>query len=198
MFGRTLATTRIRLAENETRPHSLLFCSTSPLLLYSSTIVSMSNFVARYKPEWDELEMLVRRARGWFRPLSADERTRLDELYRRTTTHLARVSTRTQDQQLVEYLNNLTAAAHSVIYLPPQSSVLRQIGQFAAIYAGQFLLSQVQLIEFSQSLSELTVHLFLFHAPFPVTTQLRGIIHARLRAQTEQILHRRNRVDGHR
>jgi uncharacterized membrane protein SpoIIM required for sporulation len=91
----------------------------------------MSQFVSRYKQDWDELEALVRRARRWWRPLSAPERQRLDELYRRTTIHLARVTTGTSDQSLVNYLNNLTAAAHSVIYLPPRQSVVHQIGQFA-------------------------------------------------------------------
>jgi hypothetical protein len=84
----------------------------------------MSSFVARYKQDWDELERLLRRSRSWFRQLSAEERERLDELYRRTTVQLARVSTRTSDQSLANYLNRLTAAAHSVIYLPPRQSLV--------------------------------------------------------------------------
>lgn len=51
------------------------------------------------------------------------ELARLDVLYRRTTVHLAQVITRTRDAPLIEYLNNLTAAAHSVIYLPPTRSM---------------------------------------------------------------------------
>ena len=89
----------------------------------SLTRISMSSFVARYKQDWDELEWLLKRSRSW-RPLSAQERERLDELYRRTTVHLARVSTRSTDQSLVDYLNRLTAAAHSVIYLPPRQSMV--------------------------------------------------------------------------
>lgn len=91
----------------------------------------MSAFVARYKKDWEELESLVARARKWSSALTAEERERLDVLYRRTTVHLARVSTRSNDQALVEYLNRLTAAAHSVIYLPPRESLLRRIGTFA-------------------------------------------------------------------
>ena len=90
----------------------------------------MSSFVARYKQDWDELERLVRKARRWTRSLSAAERERLDELYRRTTIHLARVSTRTDDEQRVNYLNSLTAAAHSIIYLPPRESVVHKAGMF--------------------------------------------------------------------
>lgn len=58
------------------------------------------------------------------RSLSPDELSRMDVLYRRTTIHLARATTRTTDQQLVNYLNDLTARAHSLIYLPPRRSLL--------------------------------------------------------------------------
>jgi uncharacterized membrane protein SpoIIM required for sporulation len=51
-------------------------------------------------------------------------------LYRRTTIHLAQVVTRTQDARLAKYLNNLSAAAHSIIYLPPRKPALVGIGQF--------------------------------------------------------------------
>jgi uncharacterized membrane protein SpoIIM required for sporulation len=90
----------------------------------------MSNFVSRYKQDWEELESLVRRARSWFRPLSFAERERLDVLYRRTTVHLARVSTRSTDRSLTNYLNALTASAHSIIYLPPRQSVVDKVGRF--------------------------------------------------------------------
>src|SRR5688572_25603241 len=90
----------------------------------------MSDFVSRYKKDWNELEELVRRARSWWKPLSATQRERLDELYRRTTIQLARVSTRSSDPSLINYLNNLTAAAHSIIYLPPGESAVHKVGQF--------------------------------------------------------------------
>lgn len=82
----------------------------------------MSSFIARNKPDWDELERLVQRARRSLRSLSTEELQRLDLLYRRATIHLARAATRTTDQQLISYLNGLTAAAHSLIYLPPRRS----------------------------------------------------------------------------
>jgi uncharacterized membrane protein SpoIIM required for sporulation len=91
----------------------------------------MSTFASRNKQDWDELEALIRRARKWSRTLTSSERERLDALYRRTTVHLARVSTRSNDQLLIDYLNHLTAAAHSIIYLPPRQSILSRIGQFA-------------------------------------------------------------------
>ena len=90
----------------------------------------MSSFVARNKQDWDELERLVQRGRRSLRSFSAEDLSRLDVLYRRTTIHLARASTRTTDRQLIEYLNGLTASAHSLIYLPPRRSVLAGTAQF--------------------------------------------------------------------
>lgn len=90
----------------------------------------MSSFVSRHKQEWAELAVLTARGRRSIRRLSPDQRERLDELYRRTTIHLARVSTRTRDQQLINYLNQLTAAAHSLIYLPPRESVWKGAARF--------------------------------------------------------------------
>jgi uncharacterized membrane protein SpoIIM required for sporulation len=90
----------------------------------------MSTFASRHKKDWEELEVLVGRARGWFTSLSSAERERLDALYRQTTVHLARVATRSNDKVLLEYLNRLTAAAHSIIYLPPRQSTLARIVEF--------------------------------------------------------------------
>jgi uncharacterized membrane protein SpoIIM required for sporulation len=83
----------------------------------------MSDFLKRNKPEWEELEALVARARRQIGRMTPAELARLDVLYRRTTVHLAQVGTRTRDMPLIEYLNHLTAAAHSVIYLPPANSL---------------------------------------------------------------------------
>lgn len=90
----------------------------------------MSRFIARNRPDWDELESLVQRARKSPRRLSPEERSRLDILYRRTTVHLAQVATRTTDARLIAYLNDLAASAHSVIYLPPRQSALQGAGRF--------------------------------------------------------------------
>jgi uncharacterized membrane protein SpoIIM required for sporulation len=90
----------------------------------------MGSFVSRYKNDWDELERLVRRAKKSCSRLSPEERQRLDVLYRRTTVHLARASTQTRDRQLIAYLNGLTAAAHSVIYLPPRGRILKGAVRF--------------------------------------------------------------------
>ncbi len=90
----------------------------------------MSGFVTRNKPDWDELEKLVGLARKSIRRLSPEQLSRLDILYRRTSIHLAQVSTRTSDRRLTRYLNDLTSAAHGLIYLPPKKSLFAGLGQF--------------------------------------------------------------------
>jgi uncharacterized membrane protein SpoIIM required for sporulation len=92
----------------------------------------MGDFVTRNKPDWDELEQLLRRARHSVRQLGPEELNRLDVLYRRVAIHLAQVRTRTRDERLAVYLNGLAGAAHSVIYLPPRQRVIGKIGAFAA------------------------------------------------------------------
>ncbi|MEM6692271.1 MAG: stage II sporulation protein M [Planctomycetota bacterium] len=66
--------------------------------------------------------------------MTSEEIHRIDVLYRRTAVHLAQVSTRTRDRQLISYLNDLTAAAHSFIYVPPRQSIFSGVGRY--IFAG--------------------------------------------------------------
>jgi uncharacterized membrane protein SpoIIM required for sporulation len=90
----------------------------------------MSDFITRNKPDWDELERLVKKARKSMRRMTPDDLSRLDVLYRRTTVHLSQVATRTTDGRLMWYLNGLTAAAHNLIYLPPRQSVWKGAVKF--------------------------------------------------------------------
>ncbi|MBA4018940.1 MAG: hypothetical protein C0483_17365 [Pirellula sp.] len=92
------------------------------------TRFSMNSFTVRNKPTWDELEALVTKGRKSLRRMTPQELGRLDQLYRRTTTHLAQVATRSSDRRLHSYLNSLTAAAHSLIYLPPRKPVFSGLG----------------------------------------------------------------------
>ncbi len=94
------------------------------------SVVSMSGFIARNKPDWDELEALIKQARKSLRQMTPDELSRLDVLYRRTTVHLSQVATRTTDAKLKSYLNGLAAAAHSLIYLPPRTSMWTGAAKF--------------------------------------------------------------------
>ncbi|MHC4877473.1 MAG: stage II sporulation protein M [Planctomycetota bacterium] len=85
----------------------------------------MGDFISRNKQEWDELEELVQRGRKSIKRLPPEALARIDVLYRRATVHLSQVQSRTTDQRLASYLNSLTAAAHSLIYLPPKQSPLQ-------------------------------------------------------------------------
>jgi uncharacterized membrane protein SpoIIM required for sporulation len=91
----------------------------------------VSNFIARNKPVWSELEQLVDLARKSDGRITPEQICRLDVLYRRTAVHLAQATTRTNDTALIQYLNGLTAAAHSVIYLPPKQPMLSGAARFA-------------------------------------------------------------------
>jgi uncharacterized membrane protein SpoIIM required for sporulation len=90
----------------------------------------MSSFIARHKNDWSELEALIARTRKSRGKLTSAQRQRLDELYRRTTIHSARVSTIGSDPALEAYLNGLAAAAHTVIYLPPGEGIVAKLGKF--------------------------------------------------------------------
>ncbi|NQT38917.1 MAG: stage II sporulation protein M [Planctomycetes bacterium] len=92
----------------------------------------MSDFIIRHKPDWDELEALVKKARRSIRSMAVEDLSRLDVLYRRTTVHLSQAATRTTDEKLIWYLNGLTAAAHALIYLPPRQSAWAGAGRFVA------------------------------------------------------------------
>jgi uncharacterized membrane protein SpoIIM required for sporulation len=90
----------------------------------------MGDFLQRNKPEWDELEQLLKSATKSTRRMTPRQLSRLDLLYRRATVHLAQVRTRTTDTRLVSYLNSLTSRAHSIIYLPPKERALRGAARF--------------------------------------------------------------------
>lgn len=92
----------------------------------------MADYLARNRKDWEELDSLVKRTRRWVGDLAPEDLSRLDILYRRTVVHLAQASSRTTDKALIQYLNDLTAAAHSVIYLPPRRRFPTKIGHFLA------------------------------------------------------------------
>ena len=99
----------------------------------------MSNFIARNKPAWSELERLVDLARKSHGRITPEEIGRLDLLYRRTAVHLAQATTRTSDAGLIQYLNGLTAAAHSVIYLPPKRPAFKGVVGFVARHPNLYI-----------------------------------------------------------
>lgn len=92
----------------------------------------MSTFVARHKPDWDELGSLIAKGRRPLKRLTPADLERLEVLYRRATVQLSQVTTRTADQSLIVYLNGLTAGAHSLIYQPPRQTLFEGAVLFVA------------------------------------------------------------------
>jgi uncharacterized membrane protein SpoIIM required for sporulation len=68
-------------------------------------------FVAAHQPEWDRLDVLLRRGRR----LTGDEADELVALYQRTATHLSLVQSSAPDPALVGRLTQLVARARSAV-----------------------------------------------------------------------------------
>jgi uncharacterized membrane protein SpoIIM required for sporulation len=76
--------------------------------------VDIDFYVARHRPEWQRLELLVRRAARPKR-LSGGEFDELVDLYQRATTHLSVVRTRSPEPGLVDALSGLVTRARAVV-----------------------------------------------------------------------------------
>jgi len=75
-------------------------------------------FVASRRERWDRLAALAdRAAKRGVRALTPDEIDELALAYRAATSDLAIARTRGEDSAIVEYLNRLTARAHSIVYV---------------------------------------------------------------------------------
>lgn len=89
-----------------------------------------ADFIKRRKGDWVELEQMVsdspvgRRLRS-----SSDGASRLAGLFRSACSDLARARASGYPDDLIDYLNNLTARAHNLFYLAPPFP-LRRIWQF--------------------------------------------------------------------
>ena len=76
-----------------------------------------TEWVARRKPAWDQLSLILGRAEaGGVRKLSRDDLRALGPLYRRGAADLAYARLRTGDHNLVQYLNDLVTRAHGLLY----------------------------------------------------------------------------------
>src|SRR5690348_13524720 len=82
-----------------------------------TSAVTEHAFATRRQGEWNELDMLVRKAqgRGW-KHVTPGEVARIPSLYRDVCADLARAQAARYSGPLVEYLQGLTASAHSVLY----------------------------------------------------------------------------------
>ncbi|MEO6913319.1 MAG: stage II sporulation protein M [Candidatus Baltobacteraceae bacterium] len=102
--------------------------------------MSQRAFVQRRSSAWEQLDSLLGLAhkRG-VRRLSADELTRLGQLYRWVTSDLAFAHGHNFEPALILYLNRLTARAHAVVYGGSVESGGDRIGTFfARTFPGEF------------------------------------------------------------
>lgn len=94
-----------------------------------SVQVREAAFVERRRSEWDELEQLVHKANHkGSKKLFPQEVARLSPLYRDVAADLSRAQAARYSAPLVEYLQGLAAAAHTVLYGRPSRSMARRLG----------------------------------------------------------------------
>jgi uncharacterized membrane protein SpoIIM required for sporulation len=88
---------------------------------------SLTQFIERRRPAWDELNHLIQRAgtRTGVKNLSRDELRRLGPLYRQAAADLAYIRLRGGDAPLREHLNALVLRAHGLLYAERGPGALR-------------------------------------------------------------------------
>src|SRR5688572_25939278 len=80
-------------------------------------------FVERREPDWKRLHHLCNRADASPANLSAAEFHEFVRLYRRVSTDLAAVRTKTTNEGLADFLNDLVARAYGILYRSPRKSI---------------------------------------------------------------------------
>jgi uncharacterized membrane protein SpoIIM required for sporulation len=78
--------------------------------------VNEAAFTARRSQDWNELDILVRRAQDGLNKLRFDDVARLSPLYRDLCADLAAAQAARYSAPLIDSLQSLTAAAHTVVY----------------------------------------------------------------------------------
>lgn len=92
-------------------------------------------FVERRESDWRRLQTLCDKGDATVRSLSGDELREMVRLYRRVTTDLAVVRTRSTNQAMVDFLNDLVARAYAVLYRAPRAPFWKTITETLALAA---------------------------------------------------------------
>ena len=85
-------------------------------------------FVDRRKNDWGRLSFLCDKAERSIRALTADEFAEFVTLYKRASTDLAVVRTKSKNLQLADFLNDLVSRAYGSLYTEPRGSIFSSIG----------------------------------------------------------------------
>ena len=92
-------------------------------------------FVERREPEWRRLQWLCDKGSATVRSLTGDELREMVRLYRRASTDLALVRTKSTNQGLVDYLNDVVVRAYGVLYRAPRTSLWRSVVDYIVLAA---------------------------------------------------------------
>jgi uncharacterized membrane protein SpoIIM required for sporulation len=92
-------------------------------------------FIESRAPDWKRLSILIEKADVSPKNLKAHELEELIRLYRRCSTDLALVRTRSNNLQVIGFLNDLTARCYSAIYRPKRKPVGKAIGASVVLAA---------------------------------------------------------------
>ena len=81
------------------------------------------SFVARKRPDWERLEMLLAKVESaGVSRLPESEALEIARLYRKATSDLAQAQTFVRDADVLHYLNGLVGRGHGVVYRTPSFS----------------------------------------------------------------------------
>jgi uncharacterized membrane protein SpoIIM required for sporulation len=92
-------------------------------------------FVERRESDWRRLEVLCAKGGARVGNLTGEELRELVKLYRRTSTDLATVRTRSANLTLSDYLNDLVARAYSILYRQPAAPFIKTLQEIVVLAA---------------------------------------------------------------
>lgn len=84
-------------------------------------------FVDRRQADWNRLTFLCDKAEHSVRSLTPEEFEEFVDLYRRSSTDLATVRTKSKNLQLAEFLNDLAGRAYATLYREPRGNFFQSI-----------------------------------------------------------------------
>jgi len=93
------------------------------LCLEVTGLLNETAFVDRRKADWARLGFLCDKAERSLKSLTSEEFDEFVDLYRRCSTDLALVRTKSKNLQLAEFLNDLVARAYGTLYTEPRGSI---------------------------------------------------------------------------
>jgi uncharacterized membrane protein SpoIIM required for sporulation len=96
--------------------------------------VDVESYIARHRPEWEQLEQRSRGGGGALARSSGPQLSEVIRLYLRASAQLAEVQTTYPGSELESYLNGLVARAHGAIYSASPRSFAAALRFFAVRY----------------------------------------------------------------